>query len=342
MKVLCVGNSNIEITCPIDGQFNEGTYLKATEKYECGGGNAGNIAYLFGKWGVETYIGSLVGADDFASKIKKEYETIGVKTDFIETAYDKGTSQKIILVNKINKNNTIIDLHNNAFLKKYAFNVEPDLIISDGSDLGGSLAAFDRYPKSTTFLSVTNPTKEAIELCKYVKYIIFNKSSAEMLTNSKIDYNDSSTLVNIYNALKQRFVKSEIIITLGERGCIYSINAQVKIMPPVRVEVVDTNGAGSVFVGGFAYAMGRNFGLEKSIAYATIASSLSTTKYTSRLSIPSLIEVSNYYDSKFGSNNNPNNQDNSNNQNNSNQVNMQTDTNNVNQSNGMEINNNVN
>jgi len=185
---------------------------------------------------------------------------------------------------------------------------------------------------------VTNATNETIELCKYVNYIIFNKKSAEIITNSKINFEDSSTLVNVYNSLKQRFIKSEIIITLGERGCVYSINAQVKIMPTVRVEVVDTNGAGSVFVGAFAYSMGRNFGLEKSIAYATIASSLSTTKMTSRLSIPSLVEVSNYYDSKFGSGNNPNNQTSSNN------VNMQTTTNEVNntvQAN-MEVNNNAN
>lgn len=335
MKVLCIGNSNIEITCPIDGQVNEGTKLNITEKYECGGGNAGNIAYLFGKWGVETYIGSLVGADDFASKIKKEYETIGVKTDFIETAYDKGTSQKIILINKTNKNNTILDLHNNSFLKKYAFNIEPDLVISDGSDLGGSLAAFDKYPHATTFLSVTVPTKETIELCKYVKYIIFNKSSAELLTNVKIDFNDSSTLVNAYNSLKQRFSKAEIIITLGERGCVYSVNANVKIMPPIRVQVIDTNGAGSVFVGAFSYAMGRNFGLEKSIAYANIAASLSTTKYTCRLSIPSLVDVSNYYDDKFGSNNNPNNQENNE------QINMQI-SNSVNQNSSMEVKDNVN
>jgi len=338
MKVLCIGSSNIEVTCPVDGQITEESNLKLVEKYECGGGNAGNIAYLFGKWGVETYIASMVGADDFASKIKKEYETIGVKTDFIETAYDKGTNQMIVLVNKTNKNKTILDLNNNSFLKKYAFNIEPDIIISDGIDHGGSLAAFDRYPNATSFLSVTNATNETIELCKYVNYIIFNKKSAEIITNSKINFEDSSTLVNVYNSLKQRFIKSEIIITLGERGCVYSINAQVKIMPTVRVEVVDTNGAGSVFVGAFAYSMGRNFGLEKSIAYATIASSLSTTKMTSRLSIPSLVEVSNYYDSKFGSGNNPNNQTSSNN------VNMQTTTNEVNntvQAN-MEVNNNAN
>lgn len=343
MKVLCIGSSSIEITCPIKDPIVEDSHMKLSEKIECGGGNAGNIAYLLGKWGVETYIASMLGADDAASKIKKEYENIGVKTDFVETSYDKPTSESIILLNKTNKNKTIFELANNVFLKKYAFNIEPDIIIADGNDYNASLAAFDKYQNSIGFLSISEVSNEILSMGKYVKYIILNKKSAEDITNNKIDFNNSSTIVNIYNNIKQRFINAEIIITLGERGCVYSINGQIKVMPPVKVDIVDTNGAGAIFVGAFAYATGRNFGLEKSIAYATIAASLSTTKLTSRLSIPSLTEVSGYYDSKFGAQNNPNNQHNSNNDSN---VNMNTNSNiqnnmNIN-TNNMEVNNNVN
>lgn len=334
MKVLCIGNSCIETTCPIDKQIVEDEEIKITEKFECGGGNAGNVAYLLGKWGVETHIASMLGADDFASKIKKEYETIGVKTDFIETSFDRGTNQKIILVNKTNKSKKVLDLNNNTLLKKYTFNVEPDLIVSDGTDYNASLTAFDRYPKSTSFLFITSPINESIEIGKYVNYIVLNKKSAESITNLKVDYNESSTIVNIYNKLKQKYPKAEIIVTLGERGCVYSINGQVKIMPTIRVDVVDTYGAGSVFVGAFAYATGRNFGLEKAICYATIASAFSTSKMTARLSIPSLVEVSNYYDEKFGSVNNPIKQEEKNNN-----VNMETSTEEVAKT---TINNNVN
>ena len=79
-------------------------------------------------------------------------------------------------------------------------------------------------------------------------------------------------------------------------------------MPPIQMQIEDENGAGDTFAGAFAYAIARNFGLEKGIAFATIAASMNATKYTSRLSIPTLTEVSNYYDSKFGKENNPNNQ----------------------------------
>jgi len=307
MKILCIGESILETTCQINEILNEGQKLLLTEKNENGGGHAGNVAYLLGKWGIETYIASMLGADDSAEKIKKEFENIGVRTDFIETSYDKSTGSSLVLINTTNKNNTIFHISSNSFLKKYSFTIEPDVIVTDGNDFNASVAAFDKYPKKLNFLLVSKASNEIMELCRYANNIIFNQSSAEGISNIKIDKNNSSTLVDAYNKLKQKYDRANIIITLGEKGCIYSINGQVKIMPPINLEIVDTNGAGDVFAGAFVYGIAREFGLEKSIAYATIAASMSVTKLTGRMSIPSISEVSNYYDGKFGAQNNPNN-----------------------------------
>ncbi len=305
MKVLCIGSSLLETTCSINEAFKENQTIKITEKNECGGGHAGNIAYLLGKWGVEAYIASVLGPDDAANKIKKEYENVGVKTEYIETSYDKGTGQSIVILNTTSKNRTTFEILSNAYLKKYAFGMAPDIILVDGNDFNASVTAFDKYPNVPSYLVVNSVNNEVIELCKYVNFIICNKSTAEALSNILIDFNNSTTLVNVYNKLRQKFSKAEVIVTLGERGSMYAINGQVKIMPVVKTNIVDTNGAGDVYAGAFIYAMGRNFGLEKAIAYATIAASLSTTKLTSRMSIPSISEVSTYYDNKFGASNNP-------------------------------------
>ncbi len=307
MKILCIGSSILETTCVINELVQEGQKYKLENKVTTGGGHAGNIAYLLSKWGVETYIASMLGADDAADAIKKEYENIGTKTDFLETSYDKQTGESLVIVNETNKNNTVFEIVSNNTLKKYSFNIEPDIIVVDGNDLNASVAALDKFPKVKTFLVASQNTGEVNELGKIVKNIIFNKRIAEAITNQKIDYNDSNTLVNVYNKLKQKYQNAEIVVTLGERGSIYSINGQIKIMPTVISNIVDTNGAGDTFAGAYIYGMAREFGLEKSLAYATIAASLSTTKLTSREAIPTLTEVSTYYDSKFGSQNNPNN-----------------------------------
>ena len=305
MKVLCIGETMMEITCPVNSVINEGLNISIEEKYESGSGQAGNVAYLLGKWGVETYIASMVGSDDEGNVLKREYETIGVKTDFIETNFEKGTSKSIALVNSQNKNNTVINIISNAHLKKYIFNIEPDIIVSDCSEFNASVSAFDKFQKSNNFIIASKNNNELIELCRYAKNIIFNMNTAEEFSGIKINFEESTSIVNVYNKIKQRFPNAEIIITLGDRGVAYSINNQIKILPPVKVDVVDSHGAKDVFVGAYIYAMGRNFGLEKSLCYATIAASLSTTKMTIRGGIPALTEVSNYYDSKFGTANNP-------------------------------------
>ena len=307
MKVLVIGKSCIETTCIVNEKFEEGKTIRIENKIETSGGLSGNIAYLLGKWGIETYIASMLGADDGASKIKKDFEAIGVKTDYIETSFDKKTDHLISLIDETTRNKTILDLVSNAYLKKYSFGIEADALVTDGNDFNATIAAFDKYPKIPTFLVINRYNNQMLELCKYGGTIIFNKETSEAISGVKIDYNNSSTLVNLYNKIKQKFLKSDIIITLKERGCLYSINNQIKIMPPIKTAIKDTNGAKDVFAGAFVYGMLRNFGLEKALTYATIASSLSTTKLTSRDSIPTLTDVSSYYDAKFGSLNNQNN-----------------------------------
>ena len=338
VKAIVIGNSSYETYSEINNSLVEGMTIKQTETQENGGGAAGNISYMLAKWGIESYIASMLGSDDLANKIKKEYEMIGVKTDFNETSYDKGTSKTVIVVNKTNKLNTVIDIPNNAYLKKYGFNIEPDIVISDGYDYGASIHAFDKYNKSISILAVREVNNEIMELGKYVNYIILNKTASEVLANMQIDFNNSSTLVNVYNKIKQRYSKAEIIVTLGERGVMYAINGQVKVMPPIKMDLVCTYSAHSIFTGAFAYGIGRNFGLEKSLLYANIAASLRVNKLSARSGIPSLTEVSNYYDNKFGAQNNPNKSNNSNNPNNSNNETKPVD--NLVNNNGV-VNNNV-
>lgn len=306
MKIIVIGSSILETTCQIKGSFKEGDNVILDNRIETGGGVAGNIAYVLGKWGAETYIASMLGADDFANKIKKEFESVGVRIDYIETSYDKTTGQSLVLVNSANKEVTKFDILSNSFLKKYSFAVEPDIIVTDGNDYNATIATFDRYSKAQSYFVVKKVDQYTDNLCRYAKYLIFNKNTAEIVSNSKIDFGNSSTIVNTYNRLKQKYSEAEIIITLGEKGSVYSMNSNVKIMPPIKMDVVDPNGACEIYSGALIYGMANNFGLERSVAYATIAASISVSRLSARNSVPSLNEVSSYYDGKFGAQNNPN------------------------------------
>lgn len=300
MKVLVIGHSSYDISCPVEEYPVENTKYRLDENVMCGGGPAGNAAFLLGKWGVETYYAGVVGSDDFGSKIKKELQTASVNVDNLEINYEKPTSISFILINKKNGSRTLFNVAGERpSLKKYDFNMDPDIILIDGHEYSASMAALNKYPNAISIIDAGRITPELKELCKYCKYIVCSKGFAETITKIKIDYSNPNTLVQVYTALKNAYPKSEIVVTLEDKGALYAVNNEIKIMPGLKVTPVDTTGAGDIFHGAFTYALSKGYDIEKTVRYANITAGLSVTKIGARLSIPSVVEVSNYYNEKF-------------------------------------------
>ena len=301
MKVLCIGHSSWDITVPVDDYPTENVKYRFNEKYAAGGGPAGNAAYLLGKWGIDTVIATSIGSDDYGTKIKKEFQSVNVNTDYVETSYEKDTSFSFILVNKKNGSRTVFNVTSEHLpLKKLTYEFTPDIILTDGHDYATSQNAISKYPHAISVIDAGRPVQEVIELCKYIKYIVCSKEFAETVTGLKMDFNNPQTLVNVYTKLQNKYPNSNIVITLESHGALYQVNNQIKIMPGLKCNVVDTTGAGDTFHGAFVYGLANNFDMEKVITLANIAAGLSVQKMGSRLAIPALSDVLDYYTKKMG------------------------------------------
>ncbi len=300
MKILCIGHSSWDMTVPVDDYPIENTKYRFSEKYSAGGGPASNAAYLLGKWGIETVIATTIGSDDFGTKIKKEFQDIKVNTEYIETNYEKETSFSFILINKKNGSRTVFNVATeHPALKKLNYDFTPDIIFTDGHDYGATQNAISKYQNAITVIDAGRITPELLELCKYIKYIVCSKGFAETVTGMKFDFNNPQSLVNIYTKLQNKYPNSNLTITLEEHGCLYTSGNEIKIMPGLKLTPVDTTGAGDIFHGAFTYGLANGFDMDKIVTFANIAAGLSVTKMGSRLSIPSLSEVMDYYNAKF-------------------------------------------
>lgn len=300
MKVLVIGHSSYDISCPVEEYPVENTKYRLTENAMCGGGPAGNAAYLLGKWGVDTYYAGVVGSDDYGTKIKKEFESVGVHTDYLETNYEKPTSVSFIMINKKNGSRTLFNIAGErSSMKKYDFNMDPDVILIDGHEYTASINAINKYPNAISIIDAGRITPELNELCKYCKYIVASKGFAETQTKMKFDFSNPNSLVQIYTQLKNKYPRSEVVVTLEDKGALYAVNNEIKIMPGLKVQAVDTTGAGDIFHGAFTYAIAKGYDIEKSVRYANITAGLSVQKLGARFSIPTLVEVTNYYNEKF-------------------------------------------
>lgn len=303
MKVLCIGHASWDITIPVDDYPTENFKYRFNEKVSGGGGPASNAAFLLGKWGVDTVLSAVVGSDDFGTNIKKELQDVNVNTTFIETNYDKDTSLSFVIINRKNGSRTVFNVANERpMLKKLNYDFTPDIILTDGHDYGASQNAISKYNNAISVLDAGRKTPEVLELCKYVNYIVCSKSFAEELSGMTVDYNNPSTLVNIYTKIQNKYPNSNIVVTLEEHGCLYQSGKEIKIMPGLKEEAVDTTGAGDIFHGAFVYGLANNFDIDKNVTIANIAAGLSIKKIGSRNSCPSLSETLEYYAKKTGAN----------------------------------------
>lgn len=82
-----------------------------------------------------------------------------------------------------------------------------------------------------------------------------------------------------------------VTVTLGERGSLtWSGNELFAVAAPA-VEVVDTTGAGDIFHGGYLYGILQEWGLRKTVCFASAMAALSCRAVGGRGGIPALEEI---------------------------------------------------
>ncbi len=92
-------------------------------------------------------------------------------------------------------------------------------------------------------------------------------------------------------ALRARCPKTEVVLTLGEEGSLYTGREGTFSLPARRVKAVDTTGAGDTFTGFCLRAVLLGLGARKALETATAASALAVTRPGAADSIPSWNEV---------------------------------------------------
>ena len=69
-----------------------------------------------------------------------------------------------------------------------------------------------------------------------------------------------------------------VIVTLGARGALLATAQGLKRIAPLKVEAVDSTGAGDAFIGSFARYFGAGLSIEAALDQATLYAADSVTK----------------------------------------------------------------
>lgn len=296
MKILCIGHAAYDITVPVENYPIENTKNRVHDRIECGGGPAANAAYLLGKWGLETYFAGIVGNDLYGKNIVDDFKKININTDYLEISNEHTTPSSFILANRENGSRTIFTYRpSDMEMTDVELNFEPTIILVDGQEIEMSKKVIAKYKDAVSIIDAGRSRKEIIELSKMVNYLVCSKEFAEDVTGMKMDYEDKSTISDLYKKMETIF-SNTIVITLESKGCLYRYNGQIKIMPSIKVKAIDSTAAGDIFHGAFTYGIAKGFDFEKTLKYANMAGALSVTKLGGRNSIPSLEEMDEVYE----------------------------------------------
>jgi sugar/nucleoside kinase (ribokinase family) len=295
-KILCIGHSAYDITLSLDEFPVENRKYSVESLLECGGGPAGNAAYLLAKWKKDCAYAGILGNDLYGNKIKQEYKDVGVDLKYLIVDDSSNTPISIVIVNNNNGNRTLFN-HKKSNAKLYmAFDEKdyPETILVDGHELEASIEAINKYPNAKSILDAGSYKEANVELGRIVDYLVCSEDFARDYT--QVGSLDSEENIKYVFEKLEGLNKKNVIITIGEKGCLYKDKGRIVSQLPYKVRAVDTTGAGDIFHGAFAYCINSGFNIVKSIKISSIAAALSVKKIGGRVAIPSIEDVLNLYE----------------------------------------------
>ena len=288
MRVLVIGKPLITSTIILDNFINEGTKTIINERHDEVAGNSVYIAKMLNNWGLEVYYAGAICGDEQGLKIKDELEKENINTTYIETDYERHSSINYILLNKKTGISTQILLDNEAYLTKHRYDINPEFIVTDGTDMGAAIAAANNYPRAKIILLANKVNNDFYNLSKRCHYVCASSSFASALTKMPIDFKPKA-LVDLYQKIKD-LNKASYIVMLKEKGVLYAKDLNVKQIPGINVQIIDDTYSGSAFFSAYAYGILNNMDIDDIAKIANIAGGISLKEIGIK-SIPTKEEV---------------------------------------------------
>lgn len=291
METLIIGKPAVDIYLPLQEFPKEGDLFTIKSKTESVGNVGATSACLLAKWGISTHFTGVVGNDAYAEKIRDTFKEYKVNSKFMETNFENGTNVNyIILNNKTGVTSKIIFNNPEIQLNKFKYDFIPGFAIIDGTDFAGAHALLNNNGTCKTVFYARIGDKDTISMSKRCTWNVCTEAFAESLTKMQSD-GTAESYVNLYQKIVDNAGKSNYVVILNNHKILYSVDGKVKMLPEMKINLVDNSSFDSVFVGAFSYAVGMGLSIDDSIKLANTAAGLSISKIGEVAALPTLDEV---------------------------------------------------
>ncbi len=306
-KIIGPGSLLVDITgfaphLPVAGETTKGTALRFGP-----GGKGNNQMTAAHRAGAEVKIIGRRGNDFLGRILEEHYAKEGMSEEYVAVVAGEETAGALIEVDERDAQNRIIVVlaANDRVGREAVLAAEKDF-----ADCDAALTQFE------TTIDAVMATKElvhkyhkpfilnpapyiSVDKCVFegVDYVTPNETEAEQFTGIKVE-----TIEDCRAAAKRFFemgVKN-VIITLGVRGAFFTDGIREVMVPSIKVDAVETTGAGDAFNGGLATAIAEGLPIETALQFATCTAAISVTRLGTAPSMPKREEILDLLKKEFG------------------------------------------
>jgi ribokinase len=264
----------------------------------CSGGKGANQAVQCAKLGLSTHMVGKIGNDYFGEVLKQNLTKNGVDTTYISTV---STNTGIGVVNAIADGSLIatiakganysltqtdIDHAENVIAKSKVVILQLEVPIDVVEYTIKKAKEYNCY----VILNGAPASVISEEALKLVDCFVVNESEASFYAGKEVSsYQDAEKVCELLHAK----IGQHLIITLGAEGSLIFDGTEKLYIPPNKVKVVETTGAGDSYIGAFAYAKISGMNLREAGDFASKVSSLTVLTIGGQDAMPTLDEVNN-------------------------------------------------
>lgn len=286
MAILNLGSINIDHVYQLPHLPVPGETLASSALTTGLGGKGANQSIAAAKAGADIWHLGAVGPDGgwCTDRLSRE----GVRTEFVATL-DVPTGHAIINVDAAGENAIVLFEGANRALSKSMID-----------------AALERFTKGDwlLFQNETNLTsyaaQQAQSLGMSVAYAAapFDADAVRAVLDHvdflAVNAVEAAQLSEALGVSVEALPLAKLLVTRGAEGADYRADGKVQAVPALRVDPVDTTGAGDTFLGYFLAGLDRGGTSMDALRLASAASALQVTRPGAADAIPALSEVENF------------------------------------------------
>lgn len=291
--ITVLGSTNLDLIGTVSRIPKPGETVPGHQFSMAAGGKGANQALAARRAGVEVRMFAAAGSDAFAAESLKLLRGDGVDLSHVRTV-EGPTGIAMIFVDEAGENVIAILPGANGTMGP----ADADAALA-GLGIGSVLMLQQEIPQAATeralelakaqgVVSILNtapflPTTRAV--AEQASIVIANETEFELLTGAGLDRLDAAM------ADWARSQNQTVIVTLGPDGARAATPAGSFSVPAMRVEPVDTVGAGDTFCGYLAAGLDQGLALEPAMRRAAVAASLAVLKPGAQPSVPYAADV---------------------------------------------------